>query len=104
VAPIAGQNLTMTLPAADNEAGRNIFGAAVLSHGVPKTALDKGDVEIGLNTFLNKTAYVFYNPNKDTKGYDTRRFITKENFEARAGATVVTNGSAATQTEAAALV
>lgn len=97
--PVAGQNLSMTLPSHDSESGRNLFGAAVLSHGVPKAALDKGEVDIGLNTFLNKTAYVYYNPAKDANGYDSRRFITKENYEARMAA-AATNGAAAAQTSA----
>jgi hypothetical protein len=67
-----------------NEKARNFWNTTLQSFGAPAAALQKGPLKIGTTTFQGKNCYMYLDPVKNSKGYDTREFLTPADFEAQA--------------------
>lgn len=66
-----------------NEKAKNFWNTTLQSFGVQGGALQKGPIKINEAMFLGKICYMYLNPEKNSKGYDTREFLTPTDAEAQ---------------------
>lgn len=67
-----------------NEKAKNFWNTTLQSFGVPAAQLQKGPVKLTESLFKGKTCYMYLDPEKDSKEYDKREFMTPSDFEAAA--------------------
>lgn len=69
-------------PDPSNEKGRNFWNTTLQSFGVPAAAIQKGPLKLSESLFKGKTCLLYLDPEKNSKGYDKREFMTPADFEA----------------------
>lgn len=62
----------------------NFMNTCLQSFGVPAATFQKGPIKLNESLFKGKTCYLYCDPEKDSRGYDKREFVTPADFEAMA--------------------